>query len=151
MAAASEFLEWAHVHGKLYGTAKRQAVREIHEGRDLILEVDVQGAASVRELMQDSVSIFILPPSFEVLKQRLQARATDSAEELDLRLRNAPRELKNYSAFDYLIFNDDVDRAAEQMTAIVHAERARLSRQEARVKRVVEAFTANEVLELPAE
>lgn len=141
MVAADEFLEWAHVHDKLYGTARQQVAREISAGRDIILEVDVQGAASVRGLMADSVSIFILPPSFEVLKQRLRARGTDSPAELDLRLRNAPRELEDYSAFQYLIINDDVDRAADQMTAIVHAERARLSRQEARVKRVVEAFT----------
>ena len=120
-------------------------------GRDIILEVDVQGAASVRELIPDSVSIFILPPSFAVLKRRLQARGTDSPEELDLRLRNAPAELKDYSAFEYLILNDEADRAAEQLTAIVHAERARLSRQGARVKRVVEAFTAEEIIEAPAE
>lgn len=151
MAKANEFLEWAHVHSKLYGTARQQVATEISAGRDIILEVDVQGAASVRELIPDSVSIFILPPSFEVLKLRLQARGTDSPEELDLRLRNAPAELKHHSAFEYLILNDDVDRAAAQMTAIVHAERARLSRQGARVKRVVEAFTADEVLKLPAE
>jgi guanylate kinase len=145
MVAADEFLEWAHVHGKLYGTARRQVVHEISEGRDIILEVDVQGAASVRMLMADSVSIFILPPSFEVLRQRLEARGTDSAEELDLRLRNAPAELKDYSAFQYVIINDDAERAADQMTAIIQAERARLSRQGARVKRVVEAFTASEI------
>ena len=145
MVAANEFLEWAHVHSKQYGTARQQVGREISEGRDIILEVDVQGAASVRALMADSVSIFILPPSFEVLKQRLQARGTDSPEELDLRLRNAPTELKDYSAFQYVILNDDVDRAANQMAAIVHAERARLSRQEAQVKRVVEAFAADEI------
>ena len=145
MEAAGEFLEWAHVHSKLYGTSRRQVVREISEGRDIILELDVQGAASMRALMADSVSIFILPPSFEVLKQRLEARGTDSPEELDLRLRNAPRELKDYSAFQYVILNDDLDRAANQMTAIVHAERARLTRQEAKVKRVVEAFTADEI------
>ena len=145
MVAANEFLEWAHVHSKQYGTARQQVAREIAEGRDIILEVDVQGAASVRALMADSVSIFILPPSFEVLKQRLQARGTDSPEELDLRLRNAPAELKDYSAFQYVILNDDVDRAANQMAAIVHAERARLSRQEAQVKRVVEAFAADEI------
>ncbi len=145
MVAAGEFLEWAHVHGKLYGTARQQVVREISEGRDIILEVDVQGAASVRALMVDSVSIFILPPSFEVLRQRLQARGTDSPEELDLRLRNAPTELKDYSAFQYLIVNDDADRAADQMTAIVQAERARLSRQGSRVQRLVEAFTAKEL------
>jgi guanylate kinase len=145
MVAANEFLEWAHVHSKLYGTARRQVVSEISAGRDIILEVDVQGAASVRSLMADSVSIFILPPSFEVLKQRLQARGTDSPEELDLRLRNAPLELKDYSAFQYVILNDDLDRAANQMTAIVQAERARLSRQETQVRRVVEAFTSNEM------
>jgi guanylate kinase len=142
MVAADEFLEWAHVHGKLYGTARLQVAREISEGRDIILEVDVQGAASVRALMADSVSIFILPPSFEVLRQRLQARGTDSPDELDLRLRNAPKELEDYSAFQYLIINDAVDRAAGQMIAIVNAERTRLSRQAERVKRVVEAFTA---------
>jgi guanylate kinase len=142
MVAANDFLEWAQVHSKLYGTARQQVVREVSEGRDIILEVDVQGAASVRTLLADAVSIFILPPSFQVLKQRLQARGTDSPEELDLRLRNAPGELKDYSAFQYVILNDDLDRAANQMTAIVHAERARLSRQEAKVRRVVEAFSA---------
>lgn len=144
MVAADEFLEWAHVHGKLYGTARRQVVHEISQGRDIILEVDVQGAASVRMLMADSVSVFILPPSFEVLRQRLEARGTDSPEELDLRLRNAPAELKDYSAFQYVIINDDAERAADQLTAIIQAERARLSRQGPRVKRVVEAFTASE-------
>jgi len=144
MVVADEFLEWAHVHGKRYGTARRQVVREISQGRDIILEVDVQGAASVRTLIADSVSILILPPSFEVLRQRLEARGTDSPEELDLRLRNAPTELKDYSAFQYVIINEDADRAADQMTAIVQAERARLSRQGARIKRVVEAFTASE-------
>jgi guanylate kinase len=148
MRTANEFLEWAHVHGKLYGTAKQQVVREVAAGRDIILEVDVQGAASLRKLMPDSVSILILPPSFEILKRRLQARGTDSPEELDLRLRNAPAELNDYSAFEYVIINDEVDRAAEQMTAIVHAERARLSRQAARVKNVVEAFIAAELPEL---
>ena len=142
MVAAGEFLEWAVVHGKLYGTTREQVSREISEGRDIILEVDVQGAASVRTLLPDSVSIFILPPSFEVLRQRLQARGTDSPDELDLRLRNAPTELQDYSMFQYVIINDEVDRAADEMTAVVHAERARLSRQGERIKRVVEAFTA---------
>lgn len=151
MIAGDEFLEWAHVHSKLYGTAKQQVLQEVSAGRDIILEVDVQGAASVRTLLPDSVSIFILPPSFEILKRRLQARGTDSPEELDLRLRNAPAELKDYAAFEYLILNDDVDRATEQMAAIVHAERARLSRQGVRVKRVVEAFAGDEVVEASGE
>jgi guanylate kinase len=148
MIAADEFLEWAHVHSKMYGTARRQVSHEISAGRDIILEVDVQGAATVRSLVQDAVSIFILPPSFEVLRQRLLARGTDSPEELALRLRNAPAELKDYAAFQYVIINDDLERASEQMAAIVYAERARLSRQETRVKQVVEAFAANELDEI---
>ncbi len=150
MVTAGEFLEWAHVHGKLYGTASKQVAHEIAEGRDIILEVDVQGAASVRTLMADSVSIFILPPSFEVLRERLRARGTDSPEELDQRLRRAPFELKDYSAFEYVILNDDVDRAANQMAAIIHAERARLRRQESQVRRVVDAFTTEESPGLPS-
>lgn len=145
MVASNEFLEWAHVHGKLYGTGLRQLNREISDGRDIILEVDVQGAASVRELVEDAVSVFILPPSFAILKQRLIARGTDSAEELDLRLRNAPTELEHYANFMYVVINDDADRAAEQLASIVYAERARLSRQQPRVKQLVEAFAAGEL------
>lgn len=142
MAAGNEFLEWANVHGKLYGTSSKQIFQEISEGRDIILEVDVQGAASVRSLVPDSVSVFILPPSFEVLKQRLEARGTDSPEELELRLRNAPVELNDYSAFQYMILNDNADQAADQLAAIVYAERARLVRQEAEVRNVVQAFNS---------
>jgi guanylate kinase len=144
MIAANEFLEWASVHGKLYGTGRSQVTREISAGRDIILEVDVQGAASVRNLIPDSISIFILPPSFEVLRQRLVARGTDSAEELELRLRNAPQELKYYTAFDYVIINDDAECAAAQLGSIIYAERAQLSRQKPYVKRLVEAFVLEE-------
>ncbi len=140
MIKASDFLEWATVHGKLYGTSRGQVTRDVGAGRDIILEVDVQGAASVRSLVPGSVSIFILPPSLEILRQRLETRGTDSAEELELRLRNAPTELKNYPAFDYVIINDDVDRAAGLLMTIIVAERARLARQEFTVKRVVESF-----------
>jgi guanylate kinase len=140
MAAAGEFLEWAHVHGKLYGTSRHQVSREVFEGRDIILEVDVQGAVSVRELVTDSVSVFILPPSVEILRQRLIARGTDLPEELELRLKNAPVELRHYKAFDYVIINDQVERAAGQLGCIIEAERARRARQEPQVKRVLESF-----------
>jgi guanylate kinase len=147
MAGAGEFLEWACVHGNLYGTAKNQVIEETAAGADIILEVDVQGAASVRQLLMDSVSIFILPPSFEVLRQRLIARGTDSPDELELRLRNAPEELKQYSAFDYVIINDEVDRAMGQLAAIIYAERARCMRQESVVLEVIEKFKRNSIIE----
>src|SRR5690349_2438722 len=102
MAAAGEFLESACVHGNFYGTAKRQVAEETGAGVDIVLEVDVQGAASVRQLPLDSVSIFILPPSFAVLRERLIARGTDTPQELAVRLHNAPNELRQYSAFDYV-------------------------------------------------
>ena len=140
MIEQNEFLEWACVHGKLYGTALNQVTKQIGEGRDIILEVDVQGAASVRKLIPDAVTIFILPPSFETLKQRLIDRGTDSREELDLRLRTAPEELKDYSEFDYVVVNDDAVRAASQLQAIIIAERSRLARQRKQVQQLVEAF-----------
>ena len=142
MVAAGEFLEWACVHGNFYGTAKNQILTETAAGADIILEVDVQGAASVRQLLMDSVSIFILPPSLDVLRQRLLARGTDSPEELEVRLRNAPQELKQYSAFDYVIINDEIDRAAGQLASIIHAERARCMRQEGLVLEVIKEFIA---------
>ena len=140
MVAGGEFLEWACVHGNYYGTSKRQILAETGAGADIIVEVDVQGAASVRQLLMDSVSVFILPPSFEVLRQRLIARDTDTPEQLEVRLRNAPGELKQYSAFDYVIINDEIDRAAGQLAAIIYAERARCMRQEGFVREVIQKF-----------
>jgi guanylate kinase len=140
MVAASEFLEWACVHGNFYGTAKKQITEETAAGLDIILEVDVQGAASVRRLLMDSVSIFILPPSREVLRQRLITRGTDTPEELEVRLRNAPEELKQYSTFDYVIINDEIDKAVGQLASIVYAERARCMRQEGLVREVMKDF-----------
>ena len=140
MVAADEFLEWANVHGNLYGTAKRQLDEQTATGLDLVLEVDVQGAASVRELPLDAVSIFILPPSYETLRQRLIQRGTDAPDQLEVRLRNAPDELRQYAAFDYVIINDDVERATKQLASIIDAERARRRRQESFVRAVIENF-----------
>lgn len=142
LAAADDFLEWARVHDNLYGTSRAHVLQEIRAGRDIILEVDVQGAASVRKLVGDSVSIFIVPPSFEVLRQRLVARGTDSPVELELRLRNATVELRQYVTFDYVIVNDDLERAGAQVASIIYAERARRKRQEQEVRRVAATFPA---------
>lgn len=140
MVERNDFLEWAKVHSYLYGTSRDQVARDVSLGRDIILEVDVQGAASIRNLISDAVSVFILPPSLEVLRERLIARGTDSPDDLAVRLRNAPEELKAYKTFDYVIINDDADTASAKLMAIIEGERTRLSRQEEKIKRVVESF-----------
>jgi guanylate kinase len=144
MRAAGQFLEWANVHGNLYGTATSQIALETAAGGDIVLEVDVQGAASVRRLALDSVSIFIVPPSYEILKARLVARGTDSAEELEVRLRNAPDELQQFTEFTYVIINDDIERAAGQIRSIIYAERARCERQKQFVTEVIKRFGVSE-------
>ena len=140
MIAQDRFLEWAWVHGNLYGTNSEQVTRELAEGRDIILEIDVQGAATVRGLMADAVCIFILPPSFEILRQRLITRGTDSPADLERRLRGAPAEVEHYKEFQYVIINDQVERAAGQLSAIIYAERARRERQEEQLRAVLKRF-----------
>jgi guanylate kinase len=140
MIGRGEFLEWANVYGHLYGTNHTQVERERAAGKDIILEIDVQGAASIRERIADAVSIFILPPSFELLRHRLVARGTDSPAELERRLRGAPAEVEQHTNFDYVILNDDINRASQQLAAVIYAERARRDRQEARLKDTLADF-----------
>lgn len=143
MRARGGFLESAVVHDNLYGTVRSVVEQELSEGHDIILEIDVQGAASVRATMKSVVSVFILPPSFEILRARLKSRMTERAEELELRLRNAREEVEHYRYFDYLVLNDEVDRAAAQLASIVWAERARRERQERVARRVLATFGAS--------
>jgi len=140
MIARNEFLEWADVYGHLYGTSATQVDRERTAGRDIILEIDVQGAESIRHQVPDAVSIFILPPSFELLRNRLVARATDSVADLERRLTGAPNEVAQYKHFDYVILNDDINRASQQLAAVIYAERARRERQEVNLREVLEDF-----------
>ena len=140
MIEAGEFLEWAVVHGNLYGTAYTQVERERAAGRDIILEIDVQGAASVRRLAQDATSVFILPPSFEILRARLSARGTEREDDLNLRLRNSAEEVEHYREFQYVVINDDADRAAALLASIIYAERARRERQEEAARLILASF-----------
>ena len=140
MIERGEFLEWAHVHTHLYGTAQAQVEKELHERRDIILEIDVQGAESVRRLAPGAVGVFILPPSFEILRQRLVARGSERASDLTLRLGNARAEVERYTDFDYIIINDEVESAAAQLASIVYAERARRERQEQAAQMVMDSF-----------
>jgi guanylate kinase len=141
METAGEFLESAVVHGNYYGTALARVEEELSKGRDTILEIDVQGADNVRRLVRDAVMIFVLPPSYEVLSDRLTARGSERPDDRALRLRNARHEVEAYSRFDYVIINDNADRAANQLASIVFSERARRERQEATARRVLESFS----------
>jgi guanylate kinase len=141
MREAGGFLEWAVVHGNFYGTARSVVAQELSEGHDIILEIDVQGAEVVRRTMDDVVGIFILPPSLAVLRARLTSRMTERPEELALRLRNARGEVEQYRHFDYLIMNDEVERASAQLASIVYAERARRERQEWLARHVLATFS----------
>ena len=132
----------ADVYGHLYGTSKAQVERERAAGKDIILEIDVQGAASIRQLIDDAVSVFILPPSFELLRDRLAARGTDSPADLERRLRGAPAEVEQYKCFQYVILNDDIDRASAQLASVIYAERARRKRQEPKLKETLADFAS---------
>jgi guanylate kinase len=126
--AANYFLETAEVHGHFYGTPVRFVDDNIANGRIVVLDVDVQGGASVRRVRPDSVGIFIYPPSLDALRQRLLKRGTDAADVVELRLGNAPGELAEYRHYDYLVMNDDLDQAVHGLLSILDAERARVRR-----------------------
>jgi guanylate kinase len=140
MRGRGKLLEWAKVYGYLYGTSRAQVERERAAGHDIILEIDVQGAASIRQLVADEVTVFILPPSFALLRQRLVARGTDSPADLERRLRGAPAEVEQYKDFQYVILNDDINRASAQLASVIYAERARRQRQEDRLKSALSDF-----------
>ena len=137
-----EFLEWAVVHGNFYGTSRTAVGEELRAGRDVVLEIDVQGAASIRGTNKDTVSVFILPPSFEVLRARLISRETEGVGQLKVRLGNSRAEVEQWREFDYVVLNDEVERAAAQLAGIVQAERARRERQEQLAERVLSTFPA---------
>ena len=129
MAQAGDFLESALVHGNRYGTSRKWVTDQLDRDIDIVLEIDWQGAAQVRRLMPAAISIFILPPSFEALLQRLNTRAQDTPEVIAQRLANARDEISHVSEFDYVIINSEFGVAANELQAVVRAERLRTARQ----------------------
>lgn len=129
MLAAGEFLESASIYGHRYGTWRKGIEQELEEGRDVVLEIDWQGAQQVRPLMQDVVSIFIRPPSLDVLKARLMNRGQDTADVIARRLAKAEEEISHAGEYDYVIINEDFNRAALDLRSIIRAERLKVSRQ----------------------
>ena len=140
MVAAGEFVEHARVFDNLYGTAERSVRDVLGANFDVVLEIDWQGARQVRARFPEAVSVFIVPPSVEALRERLSGRGQDSAEIIDRRMRDARSELSHFGEYDYLVVNDDFDEALADLRAIVGAERLRLARQQARLGAALEAM-----------
>jgi guanylate kinase len=122
------FLETAEVHGNLYGTPVEEVDARVRDGKVVVLDVDVQGGASVRRVRPDAVSVFVYPPSLASLRERLEARGTDAPEVIDERIRNAPGELAQSIRYDYIIMNDQLEQACSALIAIHDAEHARTHR-----------------------
>lgn len=127
-----EFLEWAEVHGNYYGTSKVWIKEQIATGRDILLEIDWQGAQQVRKVFPEAVGIFVLPPSMEALEARLRGRGTDGDDIIERRLLAARGEMRHVSEFDYVILNNELQQAIDDLVAVVHASRLRYANQHAR-------------------
>jgi len=135
-----ELLEWAEVHGNLYGTSKPETERIRAGGQDILLDVDVQGADQVRKAAPEAVTMFVMPPSFQVLEERLRGRKQDSPEVIESRLAGARREIDRYREFHYVLVNDDIEETAELLRSVVLAERARPHLLEDRLRPILESF-----------
>jgi guanylate kinase len=140
MAAAGEFLEWAELFGNLYGTSVSDTERMLRAGTDVVLVIDVQGARQMRRRGVEVSSVFVMPPSFAVLEQRLRGRSQDSEEAIQRRLEVARSEVAAFSEYDFIVINDEVSAAARRLCAIVDAERARRERMRGTAEEVVRTF-----------
>ncbi len=129
MVAGNQFFEWAHVHGYRYGTSRQAIEARMAQGLDVILEIDYQGAFQIKKLFTNTVLIFILPPSLEELRARIERRGEDSAEKIDLRMENARTEIDQAQHFDFVIINEVFDSAVFDLKSVVHAQRLKFSAQ----------------------
>ena len=140
MIAGDEFLEWAEVHNNYYGTALDEVMPRLEAGVDVILDIDVQGAERVLHAHPQAHSIFVVPPSYEVLEERLRQRGLDGEEEIARRLAVSLWEIRRYRLYEYVIVNDDADRASAALAAIFLEKRHRLERAEPDISRLLEGF-----------
>jgi guanylate kinase len=140
MRDAGEFLEYAEVHGFFYGTNHKAIETLINEGLDVLLDIDVQGAAQIIRQLPDAVTVFLLPPSRDVLESRLRARQLNTEEDLNRRLQNARQEVKRFEEFEYIIVNDDLQKACQELEAIILAERQTQKRQQEIARTIIDTF-----------
>ena len=135
-----EFLEYAEVFGNYYGTGSRILEQARDEGKDVVLDIDVQGARQLKQRLPDAVTIFILAPSRDILEQRLRARSEDSEEVIQRRLRDAAEEIRNYDQYDYVLINHRVEQSVDTLSAIIKAERIRRIRMEDQIRPILDSF-----------
>lgn len=140
MRDRNELLEWAKVFGNYYGTSNAVLESARRRGHDLLLDIDVQGAASLMERLPEAVTVFILPPSPSELEHRLRNRSSDSNEVIEHRLREAAQEVANYEEYNYVLINDQIDETVEQLRSILVAERCRQRQMAGRIEPIVESF-----------
>ena len=129
MIAKQDFLEWAQVHGNRYGTSRQAVEKRLAEGGDVLLEIDYQGALQIKQIFPHAVLVFVLPPSWEELRSRLERRGEDSAETIEQRLVNAEQEMAQAAKFDFVIINELFERALFDLKSIVHAQRLKYAAQ----------------------
>jgi len=129
MIDSGELLEWAEVYGNLYGVPRNQVREALRQGRDAVIKVDVQGAESIKRLVPQALLIFVSPPSMEALERRLHKRSTESASDLKRRIDTARQEMDEQRLFDYVVVNDEVGRAADEINAIIAREKAKTDRE----------------------
>ena len=143
MLERGEFLEHAEVFGNYYGTHRSTFEEAARQGNDLLLDIDVQGARQLKVAIPEALSIFVLPPSRVVLEQRLRARSEDSEEVIQRRLKGAAEEVRNYSQYDFVLINREIEESAARLASIVRAERLRKARMEEEVRPILESFEKN--------
>lgn len=140
LAAKGAFLEWAEVYGNRYGTSNEQVEAELARGRDVLLDIDVQGAGSVRARRPDAASVFIMPPSYRVLRERLERRNLDENYMIEKRLRTACEEIAHFKDYDYLIINDQLDSSIAELKAIITGSRCRMTARAESAESIVATF-----------
>jgi len=133
-------IEWAQVYGNYYGTEEKSIDDLLGQGLDVLLDIDIQGAATIRSKRPDAVSVFIMPPSYQVLRERLESRKLDKKYVIEQRLRISCEEITRYKDFDYLIINDELSRSTDELRAIIVSSRCRMERRSESARRVLETF-----------
>ena len=145
LADAGEFLEWAEVHGNYYGTSRNFIDGFLRQGNDVILDIDVQGARDVKKARPDAVAIFVMPPSFDILRERLIHRRLDGADVIEKRLKIARDEITHYRNYDYLIVNNDLENSESELAAIIISARCRIGARGNAAASIMEHFGGTDV------